>query len=137
MRDTTKVQGSAWYIFKHYSAGRRATGHPFDGLDDLPKVKLWCTIGSSQGLRNRFPEDTSPAYLVVTESSIAPEVHESWTVEPAELEDGFRVRTERLRLVRVVATYESRWGTVQECIFAVEGDDSPPVGAPILGRLPA
>jgi hypothetical protein len=78
-------------------------------------VRFLCPVQTSAGIGNRFPDDKSTGWLIVTESPTAPEVSEAWRVEPAELEPGFTAGP--VRLVRVVQTVENRWGRVQECLL--------------------
>jgi hypothetical protein len=129
---TPTVQGWAWYAYRHGLGTAADPGSPFDKLAARPaSVRLACPVRSAEGIGNRFPEDRAPGFLVVTDRPTAPEVDETWTVEPAELADGFRAGS-KARLVRVVTVSNGRWGPVQECIFAL-GQAGP--SAPVLGPV--
>src|SRR4051794_26537548 len=105
---TNPVRGWTWYATRIRTARPHTTGHPFDGLDVRPMARLLCPVRSSAGLANRFPDDTTPGWLLVTETPVAPEVGEAWQIEAAELGPGFAAGS--VRLLKVVGSEENRWG---------------------------
>jgi hypothetical protein len=125
--DRDPVQGWAWYASKLWSLEAKTARDPFEGLAKRPKVRLLCPVRTSVGIGNRFPDDKSTGWLLVTESPTAPQVGEAWRVEPAELEPGFTAGP--VRLVRVVRTEQNHWGQVQECLLT-EGPEKDPTLLP-------
>jgi hypothetical protein len=109
------VCGFAWFVFS--DPGREAlpaAGRPF-ATSPTPSLLCWIE-GTEEGIRNPIWGET---YLILTDAPELPRVERGWSVEPADLEEGFRTGDDEVCLVRTVNNRRTPWGIVQQCEFVV------------------
>jgi hypothetical protein len=130
------VRGYAWHIYPDPATpGVMAGDNPF-GTEEVPDPAratprlsegvedFWVTRRTTPGLQNHTDSD---AYLVVTGSPEPPKVVQGWEIAAARLDESFQIdqRGDRwVRLVRIISTTETPWGTLRECEFQVDRTSS-------------
>jgi hypothetical protein len=123
----SKTRGYAWFVYPDQATpGALVRDNPF-GVDPLadestaPGVEVFWAIGeTAAGIRNRA---MGRSYLALTETLDPPQIGPGWIVEPARLDDGFRIEQRGarwVRLTRVLGRRESMLGTIQDCEFEID-----------------
>lgn len=132
--EASLTRGYAWHVYPDPATpGALAGESPFPGGEDLPgpergpleppaDVKKFWTVwrGEESELINQTERR---AYLVLTETPVAPDVKSGWFTDPARLEDPFEIeqRGDRtVRLIRIIRSVETPSGPVQECEFQID-----------------
>jgi len=132
--EASLVKGYAWRVYPDpatpgvlagespFSGGQDVPGPERTPLEPPPDVTAFWTV--RRGEASEFPNQTEErAYLVVSESPVAPDLESGWFTEPARLDDSFEIdqRGDRtVRLIRVIRSVETPLGPVQECEFQVD-----------------
>ena len=130
--DAKLIRGRAWHVYPDpATVGVMVGDHPF-GTEEPPgpdrgPVRLpegvidsWLVGKNTPGIQN---DHEGHSYLVLTEGLDPPPVAPGWFFEAARLREDFEIdqRGDRwVRLVRFIASAETRWGTVHDCEFQVD-----------------
>ena len=126
------VRGYAWHAYPDPATpGVFAGDNPFGtheppGPDRSPATLLqgvtdfWLVGKNTPGISNHADGHT---YLILTETTEPPAVTDGWSVEGARLSQEFELDqrgTRSVRLIRVLNTAQTEWGTVKHCEFQVD-----------------
>lgn len=125
------VRGFAWFVFPDPTRDQLSFAiSPMRATAPYPHF-FWVE-GSEQGIRNPIWGDT---YLILTETPDLPRVEPGWSIEPADLDDGFETDGGGVRLTRLVGNRRTPWGIVQECEFTAARNGATPHQV-VRGPLP-
>jgi len=130
------VEGYTWHAFPDPATPDVFTGDiPFVSEDphgpapsnaNLPKgvVRFWpLRKNATRGFANEIIENS---VLVVTENLEPPKAATGWFVEEARIAPDFELdmdeRERAVVLLRIINTFETKWGPIRHCEFEVDVD---------------
>ncbi|HEX8198948.1 MAG TPA: hypothetical protein VF590_00570 [Isosphaeraceae bacterium] len=112
------VQGFAWLVYPDARTpdDRFHPGLPFEAGRPPGVLDFW-PMPTGFGLETAQSGATD---LVVTEGPESPRVPAGYKTAPAQLDEGFSIGGDLVRLARILGTRDAEGGPLSECLFEVD-----------------